>query len=186
MSTSTWSCTGSRQRPHSASTGARTTPETSTPSTTDSSRSSSSTGEPAGTWTSSRPQPSGAGAVRSTARIDPARLPSSRVSSTRGARGSRGIALRGADMEGLPRVVEDQWGPTGDSTGHRGPGPKNRPRRRSPGVNAGPGSLRQRTLVERRGLGQVIEFVPAADLGATLLDGLQRLVQHDLEVGELA
>ena len=44
----------SRQRPHSAASGARTTVETSTPSTTASSRTSSSTVAPSGTWTSSR------------------------------------------------------------------------------------------------------------------------------------
>src|SRR5687767_6378499 len=56
---------------------------------TASSRRSSSTGDPSGTERTSMPSCAGAGTVSSTSRWDPGRRPSSRVSSTSGALGSR-------------------------------------------------------------------------------------------------
>ena len=56
---------------------------------TASSRRSKSTGEPSGTPRTSMPRSAGAGTVRVVSRWDPGRRPSSRVSSTSGALGSR-------------------------------------------------------------------------------------------------
>ena len=61
-----------------------TVPETSTPSTTDSSRRSSSSADPSVTPRTSTPRWAGAGTDRESVRIDPGRRPSSRVSSTSG------------------------------------------------------------------------------------------------------
>ena len=80
---------GSRHRTHSPSSAACAVPVTSTPSMTASSRRSSSTGEPSGTRRTSMPRSAGAGTDRDTSRWDPGRRPSSRVSSTSGALGSR-------------------------------------------------------------------------------------------------
>src|SRR3954454_5263313 len=158
MSRSSWSVTGSRQRPHSAATVTTTVPVTSTPSMTDSSRRSSSTGEPAGTRTSSRPQSPGASIVRWTARIVPGRRPSSRVSSTRGARGSSAEDAVMATVESSRTNVRSCY--------------------------SGPGSVRERAALEVA-VAEHVKLVPAADLGPALLDGLQRLVQDDFEVGQV-
>src|SRR5688572_21147199 len=78
-----------RHRTHSPSSVAVAVPVSSTPSMTASRRRSSSTGDPSGTERTSMPSCAGAGTVSSTSRWDPGRRPSSRVSSTSGALGSR-------------------------------------------------------------------------------------------------
>ena len=85
----TSSVIGARHRAHSPSSPASAVPVTSTPSMTASSRRSRSTGDPSGTRRTSMPRSAGAGTVSDTSRWDPGRRPSSRVSSTSGALGSR-------------------------------------------------------------------------------------------------
>ena len=82
----------SRHRTHSPTSPAVAVPVTSTPSMTASSRRSNSTGDPSGTRRTSMPRSAGAGAVSDLSRCDPGRRPSSRVSSTSGALGSRRTA----------------------------------------------------------------------------------------------
>ena len=79
-----------RHRTHSPRSSTTAVPVTSTPSTTDSSRRSSSIGDPGGTPITSMPRSAGAGTDVRTTFIAPARRPSSWVSRTNPERGSNG------------------------------------------------------------------------------------------------
>src|SRR3954452_7221173 len=102
MSASSSSETGSRHRPHWPETGAETVPVTSTPSVTDSSRSSSVSGAPSGTPMTSRPSPVGAGTLRRYSLSDPGRRPSSRRSNANGLRPRAGWGGIGVVFSGIP------------------------------------------------------------------------------------
>src|SRR5690349_20349514 len=91
---------------------------------TASSRRSSSTGDPSGTERTSMPSSAGAGTESSSSRWDPGRRPSSRVSSTSGALGSRLLTSNshiwtptqprnriGRPTGGAKRVTEGPSGP---------------------------------------------------------------------------
>lgn len=99
--------TGSRQRTHVPSAVAWTEPVASTPSSTDSSRSSTSIGAPAGTAMTSVPTGSESSISREICTIDPGRRPSSKVLNTVGERGSRWfMAPRSAGIGVSDRVTQ--------------------------------------------------------------------------------
>src|SRR6478672_6162929 len=166
-----------------------TVPETRTPSTTDSSRRSSSTGDPAGTPSTSTPRWAGAGTDRESERIDPGRRPSSRVSSTRGDRGSRRVVALLLSSGMLMRDVVDSAPWSGPSArlpdGPPGAESTQVPPAGQPGSGGGLGVERVRLERAVLGAGQVPARSAPAQLPPAPVHGREGLVEAHLEVGQL-
>ena len=99
-------CTGVRQRAHSPAVGAPTVPVTRTPSETDSTRRSSSSGAPARSRSTPAPMRDGLGTVSRTVNIAPGRRPSRAMSTAIGdARSPRRAGCAARHREILRRVA---------------------------------------------------------------------------------
>src|SRR6478672_6006494 len=162
---------------------------------TASSRSSNATGDPSGTRRTSIPRSAGAGAVKLFRRCDPGRRPSSRVSSTSGALGSRRTSVHFLAGAQQTRISEPRTVSRGAPTGR---GAKNRPQGyRREGAAAKTGAVNgvdghgsavevvgQRDPVDLVG-GDLAEDRGAGELLPAAADRLGGALQGDLEVREL-